>query len=82
MQKRALWSKWAQHLQRWGIDEPVAVFMESAGPLTILFAQVIYVGQPFLDWAMPNERWEALASLLESREERRSFIRFLREEKV
>lgn len=80
MHKRALWSNWAQDLQRWGLNEPVAVFMESAGPLTIFLAQAIYFGQPFLGLAMSQERWEALAGLLEDREQSRSFIQLLRQE--
>jgi hypothetical protein len=80
MQKRTLWSSWAQNLHRWGLNEPVAAFMESSGPLTIYLAQVIYFGQPFLGLLMSPDRWEALAGLFEDQEQSRSFIQLLRQE--
>jgi hypothetical protein len=58
----------------------VASFLESAGPLTLLAAQVIYLGQPLLGEVVPENRIEALVKLFEEPEATRSFINYLREE--
>ncbi len=73
----AQWEEWARFLQRWGIRQPASALLEAAGPLSILAAQFIYLGQPFLG---QNTSLKAFAQLLENREESRSFAAFLREE--
>jgi len=58
----------------------VASLLESAGPLTLLAAQVIYLSQPLLGQAVPENRIEALVKLFEEPEATHSFISYLREE--
>jgi hypothetical protein len=74
------WQKWAQFLQRWGLRAPASAVLETAGPLTVIVAQLIYFGQPIMGQMTPGNQWQALANLLEDRSESRSFAAFLREE--
>lgn len=84
MQKdRSFWPEWAYFLHRWGISSQwSAGLLEMAGPLTLLFAQLIYLGKPFFDGAGAQDRFMALANLLEDPEESHSFAAFLREESI
>lgn len=77
---RSNWVDWAQILQRYKLQQPAAVILEAAGPLTVLLAQMVYLGQPLLGSTGPQSRWTALAQLLEDREATRSFAAYLREE--
>jgi hypothetical protein len=74
------WLNWAQFLQHWSLKEPVAALIEAAGPLSIFLAQFIYLGEPFLHWAAPEAKWKELAKTLEDKEDRNTFVAFLREE--
>ena len=76
---RKIWETWAGALQRWGLDELVATFLEALGPLTILGAQVVYLGQPLLAPLIPNRHLDAAAQVLEDMDTARTFIAFLRE---
>jgi hypothetical protein len=80
MEHQIYWSNWAHFLQRIGLQQIAAGLLEAAGPLAWFAAQLVYVGQPFLDGSQPGGQWQALARLLESQEESRSFAAFLREE--
>jgi hypothetical protein len=60
------------------VSEPVATFLEALGPLSIVLAQFVYIGEPLLGRSPANAR--ALAQMLEDREEVRRFAAFLREE--
>lgn len=82
MEQPIYWNRWAQLLQRFGLQQAAAVFLEAAGPLTWFTAQVVYLGQPFLDGSQPEGQWQALARLLENQTESRSFATFLREEET
>jgi hypothetical protein len=79
---RSYWVGWARSLQRLGLQEIVAALLEAAGPMTILFAQAVYVGQPLLRGAVSGERLQALARMFEDPQESRTFANFLREERV
>jgi hypothetical protein len=81
MQKdRSFWPEWARILQQYGLTELAAALLEAAGPLNVFVAQVVFIGQPFLNQVVPEERLTALASLFEDQEETRSFAAFIREE--
>jgi HEAT repeat protein len=81
MQKdRSFWPSWAHFLQQWGLAEVAAVLLEAASPLHVFLAQMVYAGRPFLGQTASEERVSALANLLESQEESRSFAAFIREE--
>lgn len=77
---RSFWNEWALNLQHWGMREIAASLLEAAGPLTIILAQAVYIGQPFLHQTIPGDRLQALAHLFENPDESRSFANFLREE--
>ena len=80
METQTYWPGWARLLQRIGVKQPAAAVLEAAGPLVWFAAQLIYVGQPFLESSPGGGQWQALARLLENQDESRSFAAFLREE--
>jgi len=75
-----VWRDWAAILQRWGMRDLAASFLEALGPLTIFGAQALYISQPVLNGILPNTRVKALADLLEDSSQVRAFAAFLREE--
>ncbi|MDX9863556.1 MAG: hypothetical protein RBT34_02000 [Anaerolineaceae bacterium] len=80
MYEHSFWSDWARYLQRWGLRRPAAFVLESAGPLTLLLSQTIYLAQPFMRSGLQAGEWEALAALLENQQESQAFADFLRKE--
>jgi hypothetical protein len=54
--------------------------LEAAGPLTVLGAQVLYIGGPLLRPAVTDAQRDALTTLLEDRDEVQALAAFLREE--
>jgi hypothetical protein len=78
--ERSAWPGWAESLRRHGLENLVAWLLEAAGPLTVLGAQVLYFGGPLLRPALTDLQREALAGLLEDRDEALAFTAFLREE--
>ena len=74
-----LWRVWIKMLSRWGVQDWVASLLEAAGPLTILGAQMVYVTQPLLNVALPENHLHAAARLLEEPIRTRAFIELLRE---
>jgi len=77
---RHIWQVWADKLHRWGLSDWTASFLEAAGPLTMLGAQVIYMGQPLINNVVSNSNLEALATMLEEPQQTRDFVNFLRED--
>jgi len=67
-------------LHRWGLQDLLASFLEAAGPLTLIGAQVLYVGQPILRDFVPAAHLRALTSMLEDNVQRDDFVNCLREE--
>ncbi|NLG72322.1 MAG: hypothetical protein GX495_09810 [Chloroflexi bacterium] len=78
--KRQIWLVWAENLRRWGIGEWVAAALEAAGPLTVLGAQCVYLGQPLLRLAVPDYHLNVLAQTLEEPSQSQAFVSLLREE--
>ncbi len=76
-----LWQTWSDRLGRLGLKSVAASLLDASGPLAVLGAQALYLGQPFLNQALPDRHFQALAELLENQDELRSFTAFLREEK-
>ena len=74
-----IWQDWARNLHRWGVDGGAAVLLDAAGPLTMLLAQVVYIGQPLLGKLVPSDSMTALASMLEEPAQTKAFINLLRE---
>lgn len=75
-----IWRVWAENLHRWGLRDLTASFLEVAGPLTMIGAQLVYIGQPLFRRSSGAAHVEALANVLENPQERLAFIRFLRGE--
>jgi hypothetical protein len=75
-----IWRVWALALHRWGLQNLVASFLEAAGPLTLIGAQVVYVGQPILNGIVPDDHLDAITLVLEDDGQRREFIAYLLEE--
>jgi hypothetical protein len=56
-----------------------ASFLEAAGPLTLLGAQVVYISQPFFEGLDQEGHMKALADMLEDTTKTNAFIEYLRE---
>jgi hypothetical protein len=74
-----IWRKWARILQRWGMNEWAASFLEAAGPLSILGAQLVYMSQPLLDGVFSKDHLSALTRMLEDKTRTQEFVTYLRE---
>ena len=74
-----IWNSWADTIHRWGAQDVVATLLEALGPLNLVGAQVVYLGQPLLDLLLPKEQVNAFASLLDNPEETRAFTHLLRD---
>lgn len=75
--EREYWPKWIQSLRRQGLAELTAWVLEAAGPLNIVGAQALYIGQPFMP-ASSGDGLRALAHLLEQEDEARAFAALLK----
>jgi hypothetical protein len=78
---RSAWPGWAQFLHRYGLENLAAWALEAAGPWSVLGAQALYIGGPLLRPAWSDVQQDALADLLEDRDEAIAFSAFLRKEK-
>lgn len=74
-----IWRDLADSLHRWGLRDLAASFLEALGPLTLLGAQALYLGQPFLGSFVSHRHLEAAAHILEDAEATQGFVAFLRE---
>ena len=74
---RAHWLQWAGNLRRYELDGIASWLLDGGRPLAILFAQILYMGRPFL-----GDTADELASTLESDDEARAFASFLDGRKV
>jgi hypothetical protein len=76
--QRDYWTEWSDFLRERGLENFAAWLLEAGSPLGVIGAQLIYMGQPLFSPLIPYNRAEALASLLEDRDESLAFISFLR----
>jgi hypothetical protein len=74
-----IWQNWANALYRWGLEDIAATLLEASGPLSLLGAQALYMGQPLLRSIFPDDQLNALANLLEDNHQTQAFATFLRE---
>lgn len=74
---RTYWPKWTEALQKLGLDGFAALFLEAGGPVHILGAQLVYMGQPFAT-PQASDGLLALANLLEQKEEAQAFAAILK----
>jgi len=79
-ENRPIWINWARTLQHWGINKGVASLLESADVLGVLFAQILYIGQPLLSSVVAHQSLDLFARMLENPSERQEFVAVLREE--
>ena len=77
-----IWAVWADRLHHWGLGTFAAALLESTGPLKLLGAQFVYMGQPTLNGLLPDEHLSAFATLLENDVYSDHFIKILREEEA
>ena len=77
---QSYWPRWSENLRRWGLDAPVEALLDAAGPLSVVLAQFVYLGQPFLRSGLPGSQVGALARLLEDPDAAGRFAASLREE--
>ncbi|RPI89765.1 MAG: hypothetical protein EHM40_20030 [Chloroflexi bacterium] len=78
MQPRPEWSHWAETLRRFKLDGLASWLLEAGAPLTMLGAQALYIGQPFLG----GKELSSFAHMLEEDEEVQAFARYLRGEEA
>lgn len=76
---RSSWPAWAGFLRQRGLVGFAAWLLEAAGPLTILGAQALIFGEPFLRPAIPRDQIQELAYMLERNDEGQAFVSYLRE---
>jgi hypothetical protein len=74
------WSTWAAFLRERRLDGLAAWLLDAAGPLTVLIAQVLYLGGPLFRPTFSSLQVNGLAGLLEDPQQARDFAAFLREE--
>ena len=66
-------------MHRWGVEDLVAYLLEAAGPLSIVAAQLIYIGQPIFRGVVPERQLVALTGLLEDDAQRDAFVNYIRD---
>jgi hypothetical protein len=81
MQPPPEWSHWAETLRRFKLDGLASWLFEAGAPLTVLGAQALYIGQPFLDGKRASS-WGSFAHMLEEDEEVQAFAHYLRGEEL
>ncbi len=69
---RAYWPRWAETLRRYQLGGLIVWLLEAGRPLSLLCAQMLYMGRPFL-----GEGLDALARTLESDDDAHAFASFL-----
>ncbi len=72
-----IWRVWANYLHRWGLGAHVITVLDALGPLTLVGAQLVYIGQPVLGTFIPDKHIKAFARLLEEPGQAQAFATFL-----
>lgn len=60
----------------------MASLLEAIGPLSVLAAQIVYLGQPLMQGIFPEKNFNVAARLFEDPDRLRMFTQLLREEKA
>lgn len=71
---------WANRLRQWGLHQLTAALLEAGGPLNLVSAQLVHIGQPVLGSFVAKPQLDALADLLEEPDQTRAFVECLRED--
>lgn len=77
-----VWRHWAARLRKWGITNLVASTLEALGPLSVVGAQFVYLGQPLLRGIFTEQSMNTAARLLEDPDQGRAFVQILREDET
>jgi len=75
---RKYWTRWAETLRQYQLQEITASLLEAGSPLSLIGAQALYFGQGLI----ASDQLTALAQTLEEEEEARAFASFLTSERV
>jgi hypothetical protein len=71
------WQESADLMDRWGVKAFVVSLLDSLGPLTIVGAQIAYIGQPMLSSLINPEKYRVMVGLLEDSEQMKTYIAYL-----
>lgn len=74
---RTYWPVWIDFLRRLGLEGFAVWLLEGGGPVAVLGAQVLYLGQPFVP-PSASVGMRALADLLEQEDESQAFTALLK----
>jgi len=80
LELRKSWPAWVQFLQRHRLDSFAVWALDSLGPLSVIGAQLLYLGKPLLQTVM-GENTASLAQLLEDADECREFMHYIQEKR-
>ena len=80
LEPRDSWPNWIKFLNHHGLEGAAVWFLESLGPLSVIGAQLLYIGKPLLQ-AVMGENATPLAQLLEDADERHAFINHIQEKR-
>lgn len=74
---RDLWPGWAEFLQKRGMGGLAAWWLEAAGPLHVITAQLLHAGEPFFS---ENQRYgvQELAATLDDPDQTQALAEILR----
>lgn len=78
----AVMQSWAARLKQWQVHQVAATVLEAAGPLKIIGAQLVFIGQPLFSGLLSGKQLDTLAGLLEEPDKTRQFIQILREDET
>lgn len=77
--EKQIWQGWIEALHRRRLGSVVALLLEAGGPLNVVAAQMVYLGQPLVGSSRSHGQLQALAHLLEDADQTQSFVTDLRE---
>lgn len=72
------WGDLIETLHKWRLHRITAAFIEALGPLSVVGAQVMYLGQPILSTFISSRTASDLAGILEDPETTQLFVQSLR----
>ena len=62
------------------MSDIASTLLFSAGPIRLLLAQIVMIGQPLFRVEANRDEWSAVIGLLEDPQESESFVHFLNKE--
>lgn len=77
-----IWQSWANRLQQLGLHQVTEAVLQATGPINLVGAQMVYLGQPLLNTLVDDTKLTALAKLLEDSEQTEAFLSYLQEDRA